>query len=169
MSLPSDLPPMPEVVSMTVWPTIGATRLGRWVGKVCGIRAGYGFFTVGKLFALATVPISLVLYFWKVLPYVGRRYRLTNRRVVIQKALPPADLASIDLDQFDAVQIEVLPGQAWLRSGELLFVRQGQEVFRLSGVPWPEGFRRTCLKAQAALLAVREVLRQQQPPQPAAM
>ncbi len=161
MTLPSDLPAMPEVVSMIVWPTIGATRIGRWIGRLCGIRTGYGFFTLGKLFALATIPISLVLYFWKVLPYVGRRYRLTSRRVVIQKALPPADLASIGMDQFDAIQIEVLPGQAWLRTGELLFMRQGQEVFRLSGVPWPEVFRHTCLKAQTALLAVREVVRQQ--------
>jgi len=159
--LRSDDPALPELVSMTVWPTIGATRAGRFVGTLCGVRAGYGFFTLGKLFALATIPFSLVLYFWKVLPYVGRRYRLTNRRVVIQKALPPVDRSSIDLDQFDAIAIEVLPGQAWLRTGEVLFMRQGREVFRLSGVPRPEVFRQTCLKAQSALLAVREVLRRQ--------
>jgi hypothetical protein len=35
--------------------------------------------------------------------------------------------------------VELLPGQEWLRAGELIFRRHGNEVFRLSGVSRPGG------------------------------
>ena len=47
---------------MTVWPGIGSMSLGRWVGGLAGSRLGYGFFTLGKLLALVTIPLSLVVY-----------------------------------------------------------------------------------------------------------
>jgi hypothetical protein len=150
-----------EQLSMTVWPTIGATRLGRLVGQLSGVRLGWGFFTVGKLFALAMIPLALAVYIWKALPFIMRRYRLTDRRVVVQKGLTAKDERSIDLDGFDAIEIAVLPGQAWLRAGDLVFLRDGKEVFRLPGVSRPEAFRQVCLKAQMALLSVRKVLNEQ--------
>lgn len=151
-----------EVASMTVWPTIGAIQAGRLIGKLCGIRAGLGpFLTLGKLFALASIPASLVLYFWQVMPGVCRRYLLTNRRIVVQKGLVPKDGSSIELDQFDDIRVEVLPGQEWLRAGELVFLRDGNEVFRLCGVSRPEVFRQVCLKARTALVSVRETLKRQ--------
>ncbi len=155
-------PELREVTSMTVWPSIGAHGLGRLVGRLCGLRTGYGFFTLGKLLALLTIPISLALYIWKILPFVCRRYRLTSRRIVVQKGYSAKDAASVGLDGFDAIDIRYLPGQAWLRCGEMIFLVDRREVLRLSGVPRPEVFRQVCLKAQAALLSVCEVLRQQQ-------
>ena len=65
---------------MTIWPTIGAIAPGRWVGQLSGLRLGWGFFTLGKLFALATIPVSLVVFCWQLLPGVCRRYVLTNLR-----------------------------------------------------------------------------------------
>jgi hypothetical protein len=150
-----------EQFSMTVWPTIGATRLGRLVGQFSGNKLGVGFFTLGKLFALAMIPLALAVYVWQILPFLIRRYRLTDRRVVVQKGLVPKDERFIDLDAFDAIEIAVLPGQAWLRAGDLVFTRNGQEVFRLPGVSRPEAFRQVCQKAQMALLSVRKVLDQQ--------
>jgi hypothetical protein len=162
-------PEIAEVTSTVVWPSIGAYRLGRLVGRWCGLRLGVGFFTLGKAMALLTIPLSLALYVWKILPWICRRYRLTSRRIVIQKGYSAKDVASIGLDQFDAIDIQTLRGQAWLRCGEMLFlVRRGspdpapQAAFRLSGVPRPEVFRQICLEAQTALLSVREVLRRQQ-------
>jgi hypothetical protein len=150
-----------EQLSMTVWPTIGANRLGRLVGQLSGMKLGWGFFTVGKLFALAVIPLALAVYVWQILPFVIRRYRLTDRRVVVQKGLAAKDERSVDLDAFDAIEIAVLPGQAWLRAGDVVFLRGGKEVFRLSGVSRPEAFRQVCQKAQMALLSVRKVLDQQ--------
>ena len=64
-----------ELPSMTVWPSIAAFPLGRKIGQLCGISSGIGkFFTVGKLMALATIPISLGLFFWRLAPGVARRY-----------------------------------------------------------------------------------------------
>ena len=166
-SAPGLAPPTPrEVPSKTIWPTIGATAAGRWVGRLCAVRTGIGpFFALGKLYALLTIPVSLAIFFWQLLPGVCRRYQLTNRRIVIQKGLRPADESSLDLDQFDAIQIEVLPGQAFLHAGDLLFLCDGREVFRLRGAARPEVLRRLCLTARSTQLAVREILRQQQPVQ----
>ena len=159
---PFGLPDLPEVPSMTVWPSIAATRAGRLVGRMVAVQAGIGrFFTLGKLLALAAIPIALAAYAWRVLPYVCRRYQLTNRRVVIRKGLAPVDEIAVDLDGFDAIAIERLPGQQWLRAGDVIFRLGDQEVFRLPGVPHPESFRQTCLKARTALISVREVLQKQ--------
>jgi hypothetical protein len=156
-------PELDEVTSMITWPGIGATAPGRLVGRLADIKLGFGrFFTAGKLLALATIPLSVTVYAWKVLPFVHRRYRITNRRIVVDKGLSGAAERWIGLDEFDSVDILALPGQDWLRAGEVIFRRSGVEVFRLSGVPRPIPFREVCLKARTALLAVREVLQQQQ-------
>jgi len=147
---------------MTVWPTIGAAAAGRWIGRMCSIEIGVGgFFTVGKLLAVVTIPLSLAVFAWQLMPLVCRRYTVSNRRIIIQKGLTAVEQQSIDLDAFDAIAVEILPGQEWLDAGELVFRRDGQEVFRLSGVSRPEPLRQVCLKAQNALVSVREVLQQQ--------
>lgn len=151
-----------EVTATIIWPTIGATAPGRWVGRMCGVKIGSGaFFTVGKLLALATIPVSLAVFFWQLLPFVCRRYTLTDRRIVVQKGLTAVDERSIGLDEFDAIDVEILPGQQWLQAGELVFKREGAEVFRLSGVSRADVFRQVCLKVRGALLSVREVVRRQ--------
>jgi len=140
------------------------------VGRLCAVKFGIGpYLTLGKLLALATIPLTLCIFFWQLLPGVCRRYWLTNRRIVVQKGLGRlVEESAIGLDQFDAIQIEVLPGQSWLRAGEVLFLRDGKGLLRLSGVPRPEVFRQMCLKARTALLSVGEVLRQQAAASPVA-
>jgi len=145
---------------MTVWPGIGSMTAGRWVGRMAGSRIGYSFFTLGKLWALVTIPVSIVVYLWRLLPGRCRRYALTNRRVMVRLGLTAKEGPSIGLDQFDAIELAVRPGQDWLHAGDLVFKGEGKEVFRLPGVSRPEGFRRACLKAQNSLLRGREVSRQ---------
>jgi hypothetical protein len=144
-----------DVSITTVWPTIGATAAGRWVGRLSGIKLGYGFFVLGKLMALATIPISLAVFCWQLMPRVCRRYLLTNRRLIIQRGLSPVEDRSVGLDEFDEIRIERLPGQEWLHAGEMILFRDGREIFRLSGVSRPEIFRQVCLKARTAR-AVRQ-------------
>ena len=158
-----------EVTAMITWPTIGATEPGRLVGRLAAIRAGWPrFLTVGMLMAVATIPLSLAVYVWQLMPYIYRRYRITDRRIVVDKGLSLVEDRSIGLDQFDEIRIVVLPGQEWLRSGELVFFRDGQEVFRLPGVSRPVPLREVCLKARAALVGVRSVLEAQATVAPAA-
>jgi hypothetical protein len=146
---------------MTVWPGIGSMPLGRWVGRLAGNRVGLGFFTLGKLLALATIPISLAVYLWRLMPWACRRYTLTGRRLIIKLGLTAKDGPSIGLDEFDAITVTLLPGQEWLHSGELLFQSGGKEVFRLSGVSRPEAFRQVCLKARSATISSRRVRQEQ--------
>lgn len=154
-----------ETPSKVVWPTIGAIGWGRFVGRLCAIRVGVGsFFTLGTLMALATIPISLGVFAWQLLPGILRRYCLTSRRIVVQKGLTRVEERSIGLDEFDTVEIRVLPGQEWLRTGEVLFLRDGQETFRLSGVPRPQVFREICLKQRNTLLAPCNVPRREERP-----
>jgi len=98
-SAPSTTPPgqRNESPVMTVWPTIAATAAGRWVGRLCALRLGYGFFTLGKLMAPATIPLSLAVFGWQLMPWVCRRYALTSRRILIQKGLSAAEGPWLDL------------------------------------------------------------------------
>ncbi len=149
---------------MTVWPSIAATPAGRVVGRLAAVDVGFGrFFTVGKFLAVASIPIALAAFAWKLMPGVCRRYRVTNRRVVVQKGLKPSDERSIGLDEFDAIEILVLPGQHWLRAGDVIFRSGENEVLRLGGVAHPESFRQVCLKARTAYVSVRDVLKRQEP------
>jgi hypothetical protein len=145
-----------EVTIMTVFPTMGASPLGRLIGRLCGNRIGVGFFTLGKLFALALIPLALALFFFRLAPGVMTRYRLTNRRVIVQKGLTAVDERWVDLDRFDAIDIEVLPGQEWFPAGDLIFRQGAIETFRLAGVSRPDTFRHTCLSAQRAVSGAKQ-------------
>jgi len=145
-----------EVTVMTVFPTLGATEPGRLMGRLCGVRWGFGFFSLGKLLAVLLIPFAIGLFAYTLLPGVIRRYRLTNRRIVVQRGLRAIDERWVDFDRFDAIDIEVLPGQEWFPAGELVFRRGPIETFRLSGVSRPETFRHTCLAARRGYLGARE-------------
>jgi hypothetical protein len=157
--MPSELS---EVTCKVVWPTIGALPAGRLVGRLAAVRLGVGeFFTLGKLLALASIPLSLAVFGWQLMPFVCRRYALTNRRIIIRKGLLPVDEKWIGLEEFDTVEVEVLPGQEWLHAGDIVFKRSGNEVMRLMGVSRPEVFRQVCATSRSAMVSVREVVDRQ--------
>ena len=132
------------------------------MGRLAAIRLGWGeLFTFGKLLAVATLPLSLLVYFWQLTPYGCRRYMLTNRRIIIRKGLMAVDQRWIGFEDFDTVDIDVLPGQAWLHAGDLVLRRGGVEVLRLAGIPRPEAVRQVCLNMRTALLSVRNVVERQ--------
>ena len=158
-------PTISELPAMTVWPSIAAFPLGRKVGQLCSISVGIGkFFTLGKLMALATIPLSLGLFFWRLAPGVAKRYVLTTKRIVVRKGLGAVEGEAIGLEEFESIDVEVLPGQDFLRAGDLVFKSDGKEAFRLAGVQHPEGFRQACLRGQQALLAVSQVVAEQAEP-----
>ncbi|MDH3716659.1 MAG: PH domain-containing protein [Planctomycetota bacterium] len=163
-----------EVTVMTVWPTITAPPLGRLgciLGRLCGIQWGIGpILTVGNLLALLSIPVALMMFIFSLLPFLCRRYRLTNRRVTIEKlvlqlrkgwlplAAPWVEDASVSLDNFDEIDIEVQKGQEWYPAGDLIFCKGPVETLRLPGVSRPETFRQTCLKAHLSHVGVREAV-----------
>ena len=154
-----------ETTSMTIWPSLAVYASGRFLGRLYSIRfPDIYIFRLGNLLALASIPYALALYFYRVLPRVGVRYRLTDQRIMIERGgLGGTVERAVALDGFDTIDIAVQPGQEWFHAGDLVFRRSGTEVFRLGAVSRPETFRQTCLKARAAYVGVREVLARQAP------
>lgn len=155
---------------MTVWPSLSATAFGRFWGRLFAIELGFRLFgvpvTLGRLFALASIPFMLALYFLMRLPrfpgiVIGFKnpwcwqYRLTNRRVVVENPFG-GEIKSVSLDRFDAIDILVRPGQAWYKAGDLVFRNGATETFHIWAVPRPETFRQTCLKSRMSYVGVQQ-------------
>ena len=150
-----------EVTVMTVWPSVAANPLGRILGRLYAIRfPDIYIFRLGNLIALMFIPVSLVLFFHRLGPLVATRYRVTNHRLIVERGLRNVEEASVSLDQFNEVLVDVQPGQSWYFAGDLIFKKGDTEVFRLEGVSRPEAFRHVCLKAQVAYSGVEAILAQ---------
>lgn len=150
-------PSVAEATIMTVWPSVASTGLGRTLGRLYRIREGFGPVSIGRLSLLATIPIGLVLYLSLRLPWAIKRYRLTNRRVVIEVGINPRVVQYVALDNFDTIGVDVSPGQEWFAAGDLIFRRGQIETLRLAGVSRPESFRRACLSAHLAYVSVAKL------------
>ena len=151
-----------ERTVMVVWPSNAAYSIGRLLGQGYAIRGpfpGNKIFWPGNLIVLASIPIALVLYFARLAPFgIGIRYRLTNRRVIVERGMKYVESKSVALDAFDSVSIEVLPGQAWYQAGDLIFRRGDTVVFRLEGISRPEAFRQTLMKSHKAFVGVKKAV-----------
>jgi hypothetical protein len=136
------------------------------------------FIRLGVLLAPLFVPLALALYLYRLvpsffgLPFHGKFYKLTNRRVVELRNefrvengrirfVFGAETKSVHLDRFDSIRIERRPGHEWFDCGDLVFLLGQTETFRLDAVSRPESFRHTCLKARLAYVGVQSALRQQ--------
>lgn len=140
-----------------VWPSISCYALGRLFGRLYSIRTGYYIFTLGHLIALLSIPVALALYFLRVAPVIGIRYKLTNQRLIVLRGMAgKSEERSIPLEKFDTIEIHVREGQGWYDAGDLVFKRgeEGVEAFRLEAVSRPEAFRHICLKAHSARVGV---------------
>lgn len=149
-----------EANIMTVWPSISAYPSGQFLGRLYDMKFPNWnrAMRVGNLIALASIPHALFLYFYKLLPRVGMRYTLTNRRILVQQGIADTLQRSVALDNFDDIKIEIQPGQQWFKAGDLIFLSGDREVFRLAGVSRPEAFRSQCLKAHIAHVGVKAAL-----------
>jgi hypothetical protein len=158
--IPGVVPPqLREATVMTVWPSVAMYGLGRALGQLYEIRwPDIYIFRLGNLIALLSIPVALVLYFMRIAPVTGIRYRLTNRRIIVERGLTGVEDKSVDLDRFDSVTIVVQPGQAWYDAGDLVFKLGNVETFRLAGVSRPAAFRATVLKSHMAHVGVKQAL-----------
>ena len=147
-------PGVSEATVMTVWPSVASTSLGRALGRLFRLRGGVGAFSWGRLALLACTPIGMMLYFSIRLPWAIKRYRLTNRRVIVERGINPKIEQYVDLNRFDTIDVDVDPGQEWYAAGDLIFRRGQVETLRLSGVSRPESFRQTCLKVRQSYVSV---------------
>lgn len=150
-----------EVTVMTVWPTLASLGPGRMLGLLYArnVQSAWGnLLTFKNLVVLVTLPIPILLWTWTILPFRCLRYRLTNRRLIIERGYTSVEVASVGLDQFDTIETQILPGQSFYHAGDLVFKRGPIETFRLQGVSRPETYRQTCLKAHQSYVGVTRAM-----------
>ena len=151
-----------ETTVMTVWPSNASYGLGRMLGQAYAITwPDIYIFRLGNLVALLSIPIALVLFFMRIAPGIGTRYRLTNRRIIVERGLMGVEDKAVDLDRFDTIDVVVQPGQAWYDAGDLVFKLGNVETFRLAGVSRPDAFRATCAKANQSHRQVKQIRERQ--------
>ncbi len=158
-----------ESTAIVVWPSVSASETGQMLGRLYEKKDGVGVFTLGNLFAVLSIPLAVPLYLWNFLPVVGTRYRITNRQVIVERGIQGSAEKQIGLDQFDRIEINQKPGQAWFRSADMIFwqttspdgEQQEREVFRLAGVPYPDVFRAACQKAAMTYRGFQEIHQRQ--------
>ena len=150
-----------EQPSAVSWPTMAMFPIGRFVGWLCGLRIGFSWVTLGNLFALITIPLTLCMYFWKVMPFVTRRYLLTDMRVIIQTGWSAQNGASVPLDGFDRIAAVVYSGQKFYRSADLFFYDGDRIVFVLESVRFPDAFVKQVMLARQTYILFRRTHQQQ--------
>jgi hypothetical protein len=89
-------------------------------------------------------------YFGKVLPFLGCRYSLTNRRLMIRHGWTQKVVKEIPLGKIDEVRIQEDANSPFFRAATLEIISDGQVALRLPGVPGPEGFRHAIVDARNA-------------------
>lgn len=113
--------------------------------------AGLGRMLTGTIILapLAWLLMSLP-FFSKVLPIVGRRYAVTNRRVLIKKGWGGAAAQEVKLADIDDVKMITDANSDFFRAANLDIISNGQVVMTLRGVPEPESFRHAILNTRNA-------------------
>ena len=120
------------------------------------VSANFAFASLGKTLTRTIIlaPIGWLVmawaYFSKVLPIVGRRYLLTNRRVVIQKGWSHRAGGEVPLAQIDEIRVVTDSNSAFFRSATVEIIHEGKIALTLPGVREPEAFRQAVLNACAA-------------------
>jgi hypothetical protein len=133
-------PQLDEAMIREVWPSVVAYKGGHAAAWLT--TSGFGI-PVG-------LPMLGYLLARKFLPFVCKRYTLTNRRLMIRRGLKPSPAQGVALSEIDDVRL--LPGSLhpFYRSADLEVLSKGQVALRLPGVPDPESFRHSILNAVKA-------------------
>lgn len=124
-------PQTSEAVIRLAWPAVTASPPVATLGRTL-IRS--------IIFAPLGWLLLAPFYFKKILPFLAKRYMLTNRRVMIQSGLgskPAGEVALADIDDIRVVNED----KVFYRAGDIEIVSKGQVALTLRGVPEPESFR----------------------------
>ena len=132
-----------EAIIREVWPSVMAAPvpgapMAASLGRILN-RSIVG----APLAWLLLIPV----YFSKVLPFLAKRYTLTNRRVMIQRGLRPSPTHEIPLADIDDIKIQRNINSDFYRAADLEIIANGKVALTLHGVPDPETFRQAILNA----------------------
>lgn len=117
------------------------------------VTAYAGIATLGRVMMKTRIlgplswPILALPYFMKVLPVVGRKYALTNRRLMIRQGWSGKSIKEVLLAEIDEVRIKEDDNSPFYRSATLEIISKGAVAMTILGVPGPEAFRQAILNA----------------------
>lgn len=131
-------PQTAEAIIRVAWPAVTAAVPVAALGKAL-MRT----IILAPLAWLMLAPF----YFKKILPFLAKRYTLTNRRLMIQRGLKSKPGREIALADIDEVRIPPDSVDTFYRAGTLEIISKGQVRLTLRGVPEPEAFRHAVINA----------------------
>lgn len=134
-------PQLAEARIRDIWPSVASAPAIANLGRM-----------LTQTFILAPLGwlIMSAVYFGKLAPVAMRRYRLTNRRVLIANGWGAAVSAEVALKDIDDVRVVSDANSEFFRSGNLEIVSGGKVALTLPGVPEPESFRQMILNSRNA-------------------
>jgi uncharacterized membrane protein YdbT with pleckstrin-like domain len=115
-----------------------------------GIAALGATLTRTRILAPLAWLMMAPLYFKKILPFLAKRYTLTNRRLIIQRGLKPKPTHEIALADIDDVHLVESSFSPFFKAADLEVISGGKVKLKLTGVQEPEAFRRSILNAVMA-------------------
>jgi hypothetical protein len=133
-------PQLGEAMIRDVWPSV----VGRWAWFAdLAARLSDTIVLRPLVWAFMLGP----LFFVKVFPFLGKRYILTNRRLMLVRFGRRNPYREIALEEIEDVR--TVPGSyhPYYRAATLEVLSKGQVAFHLYGVPEPESFRLAILNA----------------------
>jgi len=89
-------------------------------------------------------------YFGKLLPFLARRYTITNRRVMIRRGLQGKPGQEIALADIDDVRVQTDANSDFFRAANIEILSKGEVALTLHGVCDAESFRHAILNARNA-------------------
>ena len=139
-----------QVVTGVMPPLLGEARIREAFPSVAHIPA---LASLGRALTgtIVLAPLAWLLmstaYFGKLLPFLGRRYTLTNRRIMIRTVWKGVPLKEVALADIDDVRVATDANSDFFRAANLEIVSKGQVILVLPGVPEPEGFKHAIINS----------------------
>ena len=124
-----------------VWPSVARVpaiaNLGKFLNNTM-ILAPLGWLIMSSV------------YFGKLLPFIGVRYRLTDKRVMILRGWKGAISQQVLLTEIDDVILDPASVDQYFRSANLEIIHDGKVMMTLTAVADAESFRHMILDARNA-------------------
>ncbi len=137
----SPLMELPERRIRIIWPTVARAPAIASVGKLLNNTI--------ILAPLGWLIMSLV-YFSKILPIVGVRYSLTDKRIAILRGWKGSIKQAVSLADIDDVVLDTASVDQFFRSADLEIISGGKVEMVLKAVPDAESFRHAILDSRNA-------------------
>jgi hypothetical protein len=132
-----------------VWPSVARTPMLAGLGKM--------FTKTIVLAPLGWITMALP-YFSKILPFIGIRYLLTDKKVMIQRGWTNSISEQVALTEIDEVLLDKESVDDFFRSADIEIINDGKVLMTLTAVPDAESFRHAILAARDAFAPARRKL-----------